>query len=149
MTMRQAFNLPVGYSDHTVGIAVAIASIAFGASVLEKHLTLDKNLPGPDHRASLDPMEFRTMVEGIKTIEKALGHGRKQPAASEAKTAAAMRRSLVAAEDIPEGTRLVDSMVTVKRPGTGLSPSLWQFLIGRRSRVAIPRDTLLALEMFE
>jgi len=148
-TMQAAFGVPVGYSDHTLGIEVALAAVAMGACVIEKHFTLDRTLPGPDHRASLEPEELAALVKSIRNVEAALGHGRKEPAASEAETAAVARRSLVAARDIDPGTVLAEWHIAVKRPGTGLPPSMRKYLIGRRARVMIPADTLLALEYLE
>lgn len=146
-TLAAAFGVPVGYSDHTLGIEVAIAAVALGACVIEKHFTLDCSLPGPDHRASLEPDELAALVRGIRTIEAALGHGRKEPAASEANTVAVARRSLVAARDIPAGTVLAEEMIAIKRPGTGLPPGMRPHLIGRTARITIPAGTLLTLEM--
>ena len=122
-TMARAFGAPVGYSDHTPGIEVPLAAVALGACVVEKHLTLDRGLPGPDHRSSLEPEEFSSMVRGIHSVEAALGHGRKEPAASESNTASVARKSLVAAQDIPAGAVLTEELIGVKRPGTGLSPA--------------------------
>lgn len=146
-TMATAFGLPVGYSDHTPGIEVPLAAVALGACVIEKHFTLDRNLPGPDHQASLEPDKLKSMVQGIRTVEAALGHGRKEPAASEANTAAVMRKSLVAAFDIPAGTLLTEELIAIKRPGTGLPPAMRSYLIGRTTRVLIPAGTVLALDM--
>lgn len=145
-TMAAAFQVPVGYSDHTPGIEVPIAAVAMGACVIEKHLTLDHDLAGPDHRASLEPEEFEAMVRGIRTVESALGDGRKEPAASEADTAAVARKSLIAASSIPAGTVLTDEHITVKRPGTGLAPGMMHYLLGRVAKVDIPEDSLIALE---
>jgi len=147
--MEAAFGVPVGYSDHTLGIEVSLAAVAMGACVIEKHFTLDRTLPGPDHRASLEPAELAALVKGIRNVEMALGHGRKEPAASEAETAAAARRSLVAACDIARGTVLTEEHVAVKRPGTGLPPFMYRYLVGRRARVMIPADSLLTLEQLE
>ncbi len=147
-TMAAAFGLPVGYSDHTLGIAVPLAAVALGACIVEKHLTLDRTLPGPDQRASLEPDELAAMVQGIRTVEAALGDGCKIPSAGEMETAAAARTSLVAARDIPAGTRLTAEMIACKRPGTGLPPALVDYLTGHVARVDIRTDTLLALEMF-
>ncbi len=146
-TIAMAFGVPVGYSDHTLGIEVAIAAVALGACVIEKHFTLDRNLSGPDHRASLEPDELAALVQGIRTVEASLGHGRKEPAASEADTAAVARRSLVAAKDIPPGTKLTEELITIKRPGTGLPPSMSPYLIGHTVRMTIPAGALLTLEM--
>jgi len=146
-TMATAFGVPVGYSDHTLGIEVAIAAVALGACVIEKHFTLDRSLPGPDHRASLEPDELAVLVRGIRTVEAALGQGRKEPAASEANTAAVARRSLVAARDIPAGTVLTEEMLAIKRPGTGLPPAMLGHTLGRRTRVNMPAGTIIDLGM--
>lgn len=146
-TMTCAFNVPVGYSDHTPGIEVSLAAVALGACIVEKHFTLDRNLPGPDHRASAEPAELAALVRGIRTVEAALGDGRKQPAVSEANTAAVARKSLVAACDIPEGATLTEMMIAIKRPGTGLPPAMREFLIGRAARTMISAGTLLTLDM--
>jgi N,N'-diacetyllegionaminate synthase len=146
-TMLAAFGVPVGYSDHTLGIDVPIAAVALGASVVEKHLTLDQSLPGPDHRASLEPGQFKAMVSGIRNVESALGHGRKEPAASEANTASVARKSLVAAQDIAAGAVLTEALVAIKRPGTGLPPAVRPHLVGRTARKLIPAGTQISLEM--
>ncbi len=142
-TMRAAFDVPVGFSDHTEGIDVALAAVALGACVIEKHFTLDRTLPGPDHRASLEPAEFSDLVQSIRRVEAALGHGRKTPAASELETASIARRSLVAARDIPEGAALEREMVALRRPGSGLAPSMLATLLGRRALRKITAGTLL------
>ena len=146
-TMATAFGVPVGYSDHTPGIEVALAAVALGACVIEKHFTLDRSLPGPDHRASLEPDELTALVRGIRTVEAALGHGRREPAASEANTAAVARRSLVAAKDISAGTVLTEEMIAIKRPGTGLPPAMRPYLIGRTVQMTVPAGALFTLEM--
>jgi N,N'-diacetyllegionaminate synthase len=146
-TMSAAFSVPVGYSDHTVGIEVALAAVALGACVIEKHFTLDRDLPGPDHQASLEPDELAALVRGIRTVEASLGHGRKEPAASEANTTAVARKSLVAARNIPAGTVLTEDLIAARRPGTGLPPAVRPYLVGRTARVAIPAGTLLSLEL--
>jgi N-acetylneuraminate synthase len=148
-TLATAFGTPVGFSDHTLGIGISLAAVALGACVLEKHFTLDRQLPGPDHRASLEPDELKQFVESVRMVESALGSGRKEPAPSEADTAAAARRSLVAASDIPKQAVLTDQMIAVRRPGTGLPPSMQPFLKGRRTRRAIAAGTILTLEMLE
>jgi N-acetylneuraminate synthase len=147
-TMTRAFNVPVGYSDHTLGSEVALAAVALGACIIEKHFTLDRNLPGPDHQASAEPAELAALVRGIRVVEASLGDGRKQPAASEANTAAVARKSLVAACDIPAGATLTEMMIALKRPGTGLPPAMREFLIGRVARTMISAGTLLTLGMF-
>ncbi|MFM7056240.1 MAG: N-acetylneuraminate synthase [Planctomycetota bacterium] len=146
LSMRAAFGLPVGYSDHTLGVEVGLASVALGACVLEKHFTLDKSLPGPDHRASAEPAELRRLIEGVRTIETALGAGRKAPCASELDTAKAARKSLVAATDIPSGTRLTEELIAIRRPGTGLPPAMKPWLVSRILRVNVAAGDLLRLE---
>jgi N,N'-diacetyllegionaminate synthase len=148
-TMATAFGVPVGYSDHTLGIEVALAAVALGACVVEKHFTLDRTLCGPDHGASVEPEELYALVRGIRTVEAALGNGRKEPAVSEANTETVARRSLVAASDIPSMTVLTEQHIAIKRPGTGLPPGMCKYLIGKKTRTFIPRDTLLSLELFE
>ena len=145
-TMAAAFGVAVGYSDHVPQNEVAFAAVARGACIVEKHFTLDRNLPGPDHQASLEPGELAALVRGIRAVEAALGDGRKRPAASEADTAAVARKSLVAACDIPVGSVLAAELIAVKRPGSGLPPAMLPHLLGRRTRVTIPRDALLTLE---
>ena len=146
-TMAVAFGCPVGYSDHTQGIEISLAAVALGACVIEKHFTLDRNLPGPDHEASLEPNELASLVAGIRNITSALGHGRKEPVANEIGSAAVIRKSLVAACDIPGGTVLNEKHIVIKRPGTGLLPTMHPFLVGRSTRIHISQGTLLALEM--
>jgi N-acetylneuraminate synthase len=146
-TMSAVFGLPIGYSDHTRGIEIAVAAVARGACIIEKHLTLDRSLPGPDHQASLEPEEFAAMVRGIRRTEAALGHGRKEPSPSEAAIAAVARRSLVAARRIPAGSLLTEDAVTVKRPGTGLPPAMRSRVVGRKAIQDIPEDTILTMDM--
>ena len=148
-TMARAFGVPVGYSDHTLGLEVPLAAVALGACVIEKHFTLDNSLTGPDHRASLEPDELARMVSGIRTVQRSLGHGRKEPAASEANTAAVARKSLVAARALKAGTMLTEDMIDIKRPGHGLPPSVRRNLVGRTVRVDVAEDTLFSLEMLE
>jgi N,N'-diacetyllegionaminate synthase len=146
-TMQATFNVPVGYSDHTLGIEVALAAVALGACVIEKHFTLSRDLPGPDHRASLEPDELAAMVRGIRKVEASLGHGRKEPAASEAEIAAVARRSLVAACDIDAGTELTKELIAIRRPGTGLPAAMLSEVVGRTLRVPARAGELLTLEM--
>lgn len=131
VSIREAFGVAVGYSDHTPGIEVPIAAVALGATVIEKHLTLDRNLPGPDHKASLEPEEFAAMVRAIRNIEQALGDGIKRPSPSEVKNMPIARKSLVAARPIRAGESFTPDNVTAKRPGTGISPMRWDEIIGR------------------
>ncbi|MBI3332856.1 MAG: N-acetylneuraminate synthase [Candidatus Omnitrophica bacterium] len=148
-TMRRAFGVPVGYSDHTEGISVALAAAALGACVIEKHFTLDRGLPGPDHRASLEPEELAALVRSIRDVEAALGEGGKAPRPCEMETAAVARKSLVAARDIQAGSRLTEESVAAKRPGTGLPPFMRDRVIGRRAARDISEGTLLTLEMLQ
>jgi len=142
-TLRDTFGVKVGYSDHTVGIEVSLAAVALGATVIEKHFTLDRTLPGPDHAASLEPQELKAMVAGIRNIERALGDGVKRPSAAEIANRAAARKSLVAARDIRKGEAFTAENVTVKRPGTGLSPMQWDSLLGRPASRDFRADELL------
>lgn len=136
LTIRDTFGIAVGYSDHTSGIEVAIAAVALGATVIEKHFTLDRNLPGPDQKASLEPGELKAMVTAIHNIEQALGDGIKRPSASEAKNKPVARKSLVAARTIHAGEVFSETNMAIKRPGTGLSPMCWDEVLGRKA----PRD---------
>ena len=129
--MRVAFGVCVGYSDHTAGLEVPVAAVALGATVIEKHLTLDRTRPGPDHAASLEPLEFGQMVRAIRNVECALGDGIKRPTISECGNQAIARRSIVAAQPIRAGETFGAHNLTVKRPGTGLSPMLWDAVVGR------------------
>ena len=145
-TMKKAFGLPVGLSDHSRGYAIGIASAALGIPILEKHFTLDKNLPGPDHAASLEPQEFKAMVEGIRATEAAMGSGVKRPAASEIKNIPIVRKSLVAAREIRKGDLFSVENVTPKRPGDGLSPfRLWE-LLGKKSDRDYCKDEAICLK---
>jgi sialic acid synthase SpsE len=130
-TLKHAFGLPVGLSDHTRGIHVPIAAVARGASIIEKHFTLDRNLPGPDHAASLEPAELSAMVHAIREVESALGDGVKRPTASELGNRNIARKSLVAARALSKGQRLGPEDIAVKRPGTGISPSQYWDQLGR------------------
>jgi N,N'-diacetyllegionaminate synthase len=130
-TMRRAFQVPVGWSDHTLGLSVSIAAAAAGAEVLEKHFTLDRSLPGPDHAASLEPAELRELVESIRMVEASRGSGRKVPAASETANAALVRRSLHATRDLAPGHILTAADLVALRPGTGVPPGARDRLVGR------------------
>lgn len=143
-TMAAAFpGVRVGYSDHTPGIEAAIAAVALGACIIEKHFTLDRQLPGPDHAASLEPGELKAMVSAIRNIELALGHGRKEPSASEAKIKPVARKSIVAARRIACGEIFCAGNLCAKRPGTGLSPMHWDELIGKPAKRAYVPDELI------
>jgi N,N'-diacetyllegionaminate synthase len=147
-TLAREFAVPVGFSDHTLGIEVTLAAVALGASVIEKHLTLDKTLPGPDHRASLEPHEFAAMVRGVRVVESALGDGRKKPAPEELDTAAVARRSLVSSRALALGTIVTGDAISTRRPGTGLPPSMRSKLIGRRLNRDVKAGEVFSWEMF-
>ena len=142
-TMSHAFGVSVGYSDHTNGITIPVAAVSMGASVIEKHLTLDKNLPGPDHIASLEPNEFTEMVQAIRVIEDALGDGIKRPTSSEINNKNFARKSLVAKTCIVQGDIFSPSNITTKRPGIGISPMRWDDYIGQKSTRNYQPDELL------
>lgn len=142
-TLKVAFGLPVGYSDHTPGIEVSVAAAALGAEMIEKHFTLDRSLPGPDHAASLEPNELKAMVTAIRNVEAALGTGIKAPAPCEIPNISVARKSLVAAKPLPAGHKLDEQDLNIKRPGNGLAPKLMPALIGRTLRVAIEQDALI------
>lgn len=132
-SMRKRFKLPVGLSDHTTGIYVAVAAVALGSCIIEKHFTIDKNMPGPDHRASLEPSELKELVKAIRDITKAMGDGIKRPAAAEDSIKKVARRSLIAKTDIPAGTVITGDMLDIKRPGTGIEPNNIHKVIGRKT----------------
>lgn len=136
----------VGYSDHTVGTDVAVAAVGRGACVIEKHFTLDKTLPGPDHRASLEPAELKELVDAVRRAETALGDGCKQPAEAERPNIAIARKSIVAARPISAGEMLTEENITVKRPGNGISPMLWDSVIGTRAVRDFEYDELISLQ---
>lgn len=143
LTMRNLFNLKVGYSDHSEGISVSTAATALGAVLIEKHFTLDKSLPGPDHIASLEPDELKSMVDAIRTIEMALGSGTKEPTPSELKNQYIVRKSLVACREIREGEEFNENNIAVKRPGTGISPMRYWDLLGEKASTSLVSDQLL------
>ncbi len=132
-TLKEEFGLPVGYSDHTLGVEVPVAAVARGACVIEKHFTLDKNMEGPDHKASLEPQELEAMVQAIRNIERALGDGEKRPSNSEQKNISAARKSIVAAKKIVKGEVFTKDNLTVKRPGDGISPMRWPEVLGMKA----------------
>ena len=144
-SMHRAFDVAVGYSDHTPGIEVSIAAVAMGASVIEKHFTMDRNLPGPDHKASLEPAELAALVSAIRNIEIALGDGIKRLTPSEARNRPVMRKSLVARQTSPAGERFSAKNVTTKRPGTGISPMRWDEVMGRQASRDFEEDELIDL----
>jgi N,N'-diacetyllegionaminate synthase len=144
-TLKKAFNLPVGYSDHTEGIAISIAAAALGARVIEKHFTLDRGLPGPDHMASIEPHELANMIESIRQVEESLGLTLKEPSPSEAKNMFAARRSLVASKYIAKAEQFTTDNVTAKRPGNGISPMRIDEIIGRSACRSFEPDDLIEI----
>jgi N,N'-diacetyllegionaminate synthase len=143
LTLKDAFKINVGYSDHTTGIEVSIAAVAIGAKVIEKHFTLDSTMEGPDHKASLEPDELKALVKAIRNIEKALGDGVKQPSASEKKNIAIARKSIIAACEIKKGEKFTEDNITTKRPGIGISPMRWNEVIGRIASRDFTNDDLI------
>jgi N,N'-diacetyllegionaminate synthase len=145
LTLKDAFNVPVGYSDHTPGIEAAIAAVALGAIIVEKHFTLDKKMEGPDHPASLEPHELNEMVRAIRNIEEALGTGEKTPSLSEKKNIAIARKSIVAKRNIQKGEILTEDNITTKRPGTGISPMRWFEVLGNNTIRDFKEDEFIEL----
>lgn len=144
-TMRDSFGYEVGYSDHTKGIEVPIAAVALGATIIEKHFTLDRNMEGPDHKASLEPDELTAMVSSIRHIEQAIGTGEKTPSPSEKKNITVARKSIVAKKNIKAGEILNEALITVKRPGTGISPMKWFDIIGTKATRDFEEDELIEI----
>ncbi len=146
-TFQQAFDVLIGFSDHTPGIAVPIAAVALGAKVIEKHFTLDKNLPGPDHKASLEPQEMKAMIDGIRNVEASMGSPVKRLLSNEIPIKAVARKSITASIAIPKGTVLTEEMLTVKRPGKGISPKYWKIVLGQQTRIDIEIDQVITWDM--
>lgn len=149
LTMADELALPVGYSDHSEGVEAALAAVALGATAIEKHLTLDRTLPGPDHAASLEPAQFRHMVEGIRRVARMRGDGAKAPQAQELDAARVARRSIVATQDIAAGATLQAAMLACRRPATGIAPREWDRVVGSKARVAIPAGSVLQWEQLD
>ncbi len=145
ITMREKFKVPVGYSDHTKGIEIPIAAVALGATVIEKHFTLSRNMEGPDHKASLEPDELACMVRSIRNVEVAMGNGEKQPAESEKKNIAIARKSIVAKRFINKGETFSEENIAIKRPGNGISPMRWFEVIGLKAIKNFEEDELIIL----
>jgi len=145
-TLEEVFNLPVGYSDHTLSITVPIAAVAMGACVIEKHFTLDRDMPGPDHKASLEPHELKKMIKEIREIEKALGDGVKKPTQDEEKIKKIVRKSIVAKVDIPKDSIITREMLEIKRPATGIPPKYLSQVVGARAKTNICKDEALQWE---
>lgn len=148
-SMQKQFGVSVGYSDHTIGYETALAAVALGACVIEKHFTIDRSLPGPDQKLSLEPDELKRLINGIRIVELALGNGVKRPVKAEKPIASLVRRSLVAACDIPAGTELTEKHIAIKRPGTGLVPAMLTKLIGHRTTKYIKQETLFSKAMIQ
>lgn len=144
-TLERVFAVRVGYSDHTIGIEVPIAAVALGATVIEKHFTLDKHMEGPDHKASLESSELKQMVQSIRNIEKSIGSTVKTPTQSEIKNRDIARKSIVASRKIIIGETYTEENLTVKRPGTGISPVMWDFVIGRKAIKSFEEDELIEI----
>ena len=144
-TMKEHFCVKVGYSDHTKGIEIPVAAVAMGAEIIEKHFTLDRNMEGPDHKASLEPHELKAMVDAIRNIEKAIGNGIKVPSKSEVKNIAIARKSIVAKRDIKVGEKLTEENITTKRPGNGISPMRWNEILGTIAKRDFSEDELIEL----
>lgn len=144
-TLHEKFHCKVGYSDHTKGIEISIAAVAMGASVIEKHFTLDRKMKGPDHKASLEPIELKAMIESIRNIEKALGNGKKEPSQAELKNKEAARKSIVAKKEIHKGEFLSEENITTKRPGNGISPMKWYDILGVRAVRDFKEDEMIEL----
>lgn len=142
-TLKNTFKKPVGFSDHTTGIEISLAAVSLGSTIIEKHFTLDKNLPGPDHKASLEPAEFAKMVKSIRNIEKALGNGIKKPTPEELKIKKVVRKSIVSKNHIPQGTTITKDMLEFKRPGTGIETKNVDYIVGKKTTKDIPKDTLI------
>lgn len=148
-TLAAAFKLPVGYSDHTLGIEVPVAAVAMGAKIIEKHFTLDKKLPGPDHKASLEPDELKKMIKAIRNIEMTLSDGIKKPNKSEAEIMKVARRSLITTRDIRAGEIIKESDIAIKRPGTGIMPKFKEIIIGMKLVNDIRQDEPFRWENFK
>lgn len=144
-TLRDRFHVGVGYSDHTLGIEIPVAAVALGAEVIEKHFTLDRDMEGPDHRASLEPEELKEMICAIRNVEKALGNGVKVPSLSEAPNIAVARKSIVALKKIKKGERFTEENLTTKRPGKGISPMCWQDILGKEAARDFEEDEMIEL----
>ncbi|MDD5773372.1 MAG: N-acetylneuraminate synthase [bacterium] len=147
-TMRKAFTLPVGYSDHTMGVEISVAAAALGAAVIEKHFTLSRNMKGPDHKASLEPNELKAMVNAIRNVEKAIGDGIKRPVKNEKNTRNIARKSIVSARDIKAGNIIASDDILIKRPGNGIQPEFKEIIIGMEIKRNITIDSIITWEDF-
>lgn len=145
-TMQKAFGLPVGYSDHTIGIEIPIAAVAIGAEIIEKHFTLDRHMKGPDHKASLEPDEMKKMVKAIRNVERAMGDGIKRPVKNEENTINVARKSLVAVRDIRLGNTISTDDIAIKRPGDGIPPEFKDMVVNMQAQRDIPADSVIRWE---
>ena len=145
LTIRNEFDIKVGYSDHTLGIEIPIAAVALGAAVIEKHFTLDRSMAGPDHKASLEPNELKAMVKAIRNVENAMGDGIKKPSHSESKNINVVRKSIVASRTITKGKLFTEDNLTVKRPGIGMSPMRWNDVIGKKAIKDFTADEIIKI----
>ena len=145
LTLKNTFNVEVGYSDHTRGIEIPIAAVAMGATIIEKHFTLDRNMEGPDHKASLEVNELKQMIMSIRNVEKALGNGEKKPADIEISNMKIARKSIVAKKNIKKGDILSEENITTKRPGNGINPMLWTSVLGTRAKRNFEEDELIEI----
>lgn len=145
ITLKEKTGLDVGYSDHTTGIEIPVAAVAMGASIIEKHFTLDRNMPGPDHKASLEPKELKQMVQAIRHVESAFGNGIKAPAETEKENMNIARKSIVAKRFIKKGERFTEDNITTKRPGSGVSPMLWNSVLGTKAIRDFGEDELIEI----
>ena len=146
LTIKEKLNVKTGYSDHTIGIEIPVAAVALGATIIEKHFTLDKSMEGPDHKASLDPDELKKMVQAIRNVEISIGTGVKEPSPSEMKNIVVARKSIVAACRIKKGEVFTEKNITVKRPGNGISPMLWDQIIGKHAKKDFEPDELIIID---
>jgi len=143
--MKNKLGVEVGYSDHTLGIEVAVAAVAIGAGVIEKHITLDKSMEGPDHKASISPDELKYMINAIRNIEKAKGSGLKEPSRSELKNLVVVRKSVVASRDINKGDIFSPENISTKRPGNGISPMEWDKILGKKVKRNFKKDERISI----
>lgn len=146
-TLKEAFGCPIGYSDHTQGIEISVAAAAMGATVIEKHFTLDREMQGPDHKASLEPGELSSLVKAIRNVEMAIGDAKKEPTLSEMKNRTVARKSIVARREIREGEVFTEENITTKRPGSGISPMKWYEVIGKRAERDFQKDELVEVQI--
>jgi len=145
LSIEKELGVKVGYSDHTLGIEVPVAAVAMGATIIEKHFTLDRGMDGPDHAASLEPNELKQMVDSIRNIEKAMGDGQKKPSKSEDANLGVARKSIVASKNIKAGEKFTEENIAVKRPGTGLCPMRWDELLGLEAKKDFQADELVSI----